>query len=278
MRRPAVAGMFYELDPEDLKRRIEWCFRHPLGPGAVPKIEKGPRNIVGLVCPHAGYMYSGPVAAWSYKALAENGRPELFVIIGPNHTGYGAAISIMTSGVWSTPLGNAIIDEIFAKEILDYAEIAEEDIDAHISEHSIEVQLPFLQYLYGEVRFVPICMMLQTYEAALKLGEAIAKASEGRDVVIIASTDLTHYEPHEMAREKDEAVIRQIVNLNAKDMMDLVYRRGISMCGPGPVATAIIACKRLGAEKAVKLKYATSGDVTGDYGSVVGYASIAIYR
>ncbi len=278
VRTPAVAGMFYESNPEDLKHRIEWCFKHKLGPGSIPEVKEGPRKIIGLICPHAGYMYSGPVAAWSYKALAEDGRPECFIILGPNHTGYGATISIMTEGKWSTPLGEAEIDSSIAKRILEYSKIAEEDDYAHLSEHSIEVQLPFLQYLYGDVNFVPICMMLQTYDIALELGEAISKAVADKDVVIIASTDFTHYEPHSSAYEKDNAVIECIVNLDAKKMIDLVYRRGISMCGPGPVATTIIASKMLGATKAIKMKYATSGDITGDYYSVVGYASIAILR
>ncbi|RLE55762.1 MAG: hypothetical protein DRJ26_00335 [Candidatus Methanomethylicota archaeon] len=278
VRSPAVAGMFYESHPESLKRRIDWCFTHNLGPGSIPEVSDGPRSIVGLVCPHAGYMYSGPVAAWSYHALARDGKPECFVILGPNHTGVGAAVSIMTSGRWRTPLGDVEVDSDLAESILKYAEVVEEDFYAHLSEHSIEVQLPFLQYLYGEVKFVPICMMLQNYDVASKVGQAIARAAADRDVVVIASTDFTHYEPQQIALENDEAVIRRILELDPEGVFEGVYRRNVSMCGPGPVVSMLVACRQLGASRALKLKYATSGDITGDYIAVVGYASIAIYR
>lgn len=279
VRSPVVAGMFYEFNPEALRRRIEWCFKHKIGPGEIPRpVVDGPRSIVGLVCPHAGYMYSGPVAAWSYYALARDGKPDCFIILGPNHTGAGAAISIMTEGKWRTPLGDVVIDSSLAELILKYGEIIEEDEYAHLSEHSIEVQLPFLQYLYGDFSFVPICMMLQNYDAAVKIGRAIARAVAGRDVVVIASTDFSHYEPHEIAFKNDSAVIDEILKLDAKGMMDVVFRRRVSMCGPGPTAVALIACKLLGAKRVEKLKYSTSGDVSGNYHAVVGYASIAIYR
>jgi len=278
VRSPAVAGMFYESSPEALRSRIEWCFKHGLGPGSTPKLSDGPRRIIGLVCPHAGYMYSGPIAAWSYHALAEDGRPDCFVILGPNHSGVGAAVSIMTSGMWRTPFGDAEVDSELSESILKHAEVIEDDDYAHLSEHSIEVQLPFLQYLYGKVKFVPICMMLQTYEVAAKVGQAIAKAAADRDVVVIASTDFTHYAPQRIANENDEAVIGRILELDPKGVIDVVYRRNVSMCGPGPVMAMLVACKLLGASGASKLKYATSGDITGSYHAVVGYASIAVYR
>lgn len=279
VRSPVVAGMFYESDSGALRRRIEWCFRHRIGPGNIPKpVVDGPRRILGLVCPHAGYMYSGPVAAWSYHALANDGRPDCFIILGPNHTGAGAAVSIMTEGRWLTPLGEVEVDSDLAKSILRIAEVVEDDEYAHLSEHSIEVQLPFLQYLFSDFSFVPICMMLQNYSVALRVGEAIAEAASNRDVVIIASTDFSHYVPRSVAYKDDSAVIDRILKLDAKGTMDIALRRRVSMCGPGPTAATLIACKLLGARRAEKLKYSTSGDITGDYDAVVGYASIAIYR
>lgn len=278
VRRPAVAGYFYEADHETLRARIEHCFLSKLGPGRLPSVaEDGPRRIKGLVVPHAGYMYSGPVAAYAYLALAEDGVPDTVVIIGPNHTGLGAGISIMVEGSWRTPLGDVEIDSELAKAVQQRSELIAVDEEAHLNEHSIEVQLPFLAYLYGKrVRFVPICMMIQAYEACVDVGRAVASASRGRNVVVVASSDFTHYESQASAEAKDKLAIERIERLDPKGLLDVVESRGISMCGPGPVAAMLIAASQLGAASAKLLKYATSGDVTRDYSSVVGYSSIIV--
>jgi AmmeMemoRadiSam system protein B len=277
-RRPAVAGYFYEADPEALKARIERCFLSKLGPGRLPseRAEK-PRRIKGLVVPHAGYMYSGPVAAHAYLAMAEDGIPETVVIIGPNHTGLGAGVSIMVEGSWSTPLGAVPIDSELAKAIQEAGSLIAVDEEAHLNEHSIEVQLPFLLHVAKRpFKLVPICMMLQAYEACLDVGEAIASAARGRDVVVIASSDFTHYESQRSAEVKDGKAIEAIERLDPRGLLEVVEAESISMCGPGPVAAMLVASTSMGATSAKLLKYATSGDVTHDYSAVVGYASIVV--
>jgi len=280
IRYPAVAGLFYEGDSETLKKRIEWCFKHELGPGSIPSInEQGERNIIGLVCPHAGYVYSGPIAAHSYAELAKDGIPDVVVILGPNHTGLGSGVSIVDSGYWRTPLGNVEINSEVARRIVRNSDIVAVDELAHLQEHSIEVQLPLLQYIYGDrFSFVPICMMLQMRDVCVEVGNAIAKAVEYENAVIIASTDLTHYEPHDRACNKDVKVLKAIEALDPDLMLKLVDSLPVSMCGPGPVASMLYAVKKLGAKKATILKYATSGDVTGDKYSVVGYGSVKVEK
>ncbi|RLF24207.1 MAG: hypothetical protein DRN15_03560 [Thermoprotei archaeon] len=279
-RPPAVAGAFYEGTPESLRRQIEECFLHPLGPGALPKVNReGPRRIIGLICPHAGYMYSGPVAAHAYHALASDGVPDVVVVLGPNHYGIGSPLAIMNQGHWETPLGEVSIDEDVANAIVEYSGIIEVDDVAHMREHSIEVQLPFLQYLYGDsFRFVPITMLMQDLESSRIVGRAIAKAIEDLNAVIIASTDFTHYEPQENAERKDQEAIKRILALDPEGLVSVVNNLAISMCGVGPVIAMLTACKELGATTCVLLKYATSGDVTGDYTSVVGYGALSVLK
>jgi len=280
IRRPSQAGMFYAGNPEDLKKQIEECFLHKLGPGKIPKVvEDGPRKIVGLICPHAGYMYSGPVAAHAYHRLALDGKPEVFVIMGPNHMGYGSAIALMNEGVWRTPLGDIEIDYETASRILRVSELIDIDETAHKYEHSIEVQLPFLQYLYGsEFRFVPIVFLMQDLKSSREVGKALAKALEGRNAVIIASTDMTHYEPHEQASRKDKLALSAVEKMNEEEFYSIIESYRVSACGYGPVAALIVASRLLGAKKAEILCYKTSGDVVGDYSSVVGYASACFTR
>lgn len=278
IRKEAVAGYFYEANPALLKKRVENCFLDFLGPGRLPKVrEDGPRKVKGLVIPHAGLMYSGPVAAHAYLALAEDGVPETIVFIGPNHTGLGTGVSIVIEGYWRSPLGKVEVDSKLALDVQKASSLIVVDEEAHLSEHSIEVQLPFLTYLYEDrVKIVPICMMLQSYDVCLDVGKAISKAAYNKNVVIAATSDFTHYESQKSAEAKDRRAIEAISKMDARGLMEVVDRHNISMCGPGPVASMIIACIGLGASKAELLKYATSGDVTKDYSAVVGYASIAI--
>jgi hypothetical protein len=275
MRKPVVSGMFYAGTPEGLKEQIEWCYEHELGPGSIPQVNgEGPREIVAVVVPHAGYYYSGPVAAHAYKELASDGIFDTAVILGPNHTGYGSLVSVWTENSWKTPLGEVKIDEKLAKNLL--GEVIKADKAAHRYEHSIEVQLPWLQHLYEKLEIVPIAMLAQDIETAREVGKAISKASN--NIIVIASSDFTHYEPHSIATEKDKAMIEAILNLDEEELYKRRELLNNTMCGFGPVASAIVAAKEMGAKTANLLKYATSGDTTGDFSQVVGYGSIVVRR
>ena len=280
VRLPCQAGAFYAGSPNALQKQITECFTHRLGPGRTPEIPEKPlERLVALVCPHAGYMYSGPVAAHAYYQLSLEGKPDTVIIMGPNHTGLGSAISMMSEGVWRTPLGDVEIDTELAKRILGVSEIIDVDDYAHKFEHSIEVQLPFLQYLFGSsFKFIPICFRMQDLESSREVGENIAEAVSKRNILLIASTDMTHYENQKTAERKDRTVIEAITKLDEDELYRRVEGLGVSMCGYGPTAAAIVASKRLGAVRAELLQYKTSGDITGDYSAVVGYASITISK
>jgi MEMO1 family protein len=276
VRKPAVAGTFYAATRDGVEGQLEWCYQHRLGPGVVPEVDPaGPREIVALVAPHAGYMASGPVAAHVYHALARDGLVDTAVIVGPNHTGYGTAVSVWVSGAWTTPLGDARVDEDGARQLV--GGVVRADESAHIYEHSVEVQVPWLQHLYGPaVRIVPVAMLAQDHATATELGAAMAKLKG--NVVIIASTDFTHYEPQESAARKDTSVIEAIESLDSAEMYHRLGEQACSMCGYGPVAAVIHAAKLRGATRTQLLKYATSCDVVGDYSRVVGYAAVALMK
>ncbi len=276
VRKPAVAGTFYAATRDGVLGQLEWSYQHRLGPGEMPEVDAaGTRDIVGLIAPHAGYMASGPVAAHAYGALARDGIVDTAVIVGPNHTGYGNAISVWVSGAWSTPLGNARVDEVSARQLV--GGIVRADESAHIYEHSVEVQVPWLQHLYGDsVRIVPVAMLAQDLKSAEELGSALAELQG--NVVLIASTDFTHYEPQASAMHKDATVIEAIRSLDSSEMYRRLGEEACSMCGYGPVAAVVHAAKLRGAVRTELLAYATSGDVIGDYSRVVGYASIALLR
>lgn len=286
IRRPAVAGMFYDGTEPALRQSITDCFLSPLGPRSLPhSVGRGERRVVGLVCPHAGYVYSGPAAAHSYSVLAEDGIPEVAVILGPNHHGLGEIVAVSVADKWETPLGLVEVDVPTARAIIEYSAYAREDELAHLREHSIEVQIPFLQYIaavaQSSIRIVPIAIGHMSYPSSrmlvADLGPAIAEALVDRDAVIIASTDLTHYESKARAQFKDNLAIEQILNLDADGLLRVVEENSISMCGATGTAVMLAACKTLGATSARRLAYYTSGDVTGDTRQVVGYASVAIF-
>ncbi len=279
VRRPYVAGSFYSREPQRLRREIEGSFRHKLGPGKLPVKGEKPRTITAIVCPHAGYIYSGHVAAYSYLALSEEKAPDTAVILCPNHTGLGSAVSLMGEGAWETPLGRVTIDEELSRAIFKTSGIIDYDESAHKYEHSIEVQLPFIQYIYGSaVSLVPICMGFQDLETSKNVGEAVAEATRGKNVVVIASTDMTHQEPQESAYRKDHLVLAELERLDEEGVQNAVSKNHMTMCGYGPVSAAIVASKILGANAAEILSYHTSGDITGDRGAVVGYASAKLTR
>jgi len=270
-RHPAVAGQFYPGSEKQARAEIENAFRSPLGPGEIPEVASdGERSIVGAVVPHAGWMFSGPVAAHVYAALARDGFPETFIIIGPSHHGIGTPVA-MTTEDFDTPLGTATVDREIAGRL---GWLVADDPVPHRYEHSIEVQLPFLQYLAGDVQFVPIAMAAQDYETAAEVANELRAAIGAKDVVIIASSDFSHYIPAEAARQQDRAVIDQILAMNAPAIYDTVVRRDVSMCGYGPVMAMMLAC---GGKRAELLKYATSGDVS-PMREVVGYAGMVVRR
>jgi len=281
-RTPVVAGQFYEGTRAGLMRSIEKCFLADLGPGSLP--EKNPNRIgriSGLVCPHAGYMYSGMAAAHAFGALAQDGIPDTAVLLGPNHYGLGAGVAISPDEVWVTPLGPLQADKEAIERILNLSKYAELDELGHMREHSLEVQLPFLQYIGGtDTKIVPITIAHLNEDDALKLiddlGTAIAKALECKSAVVIASTDFTHYEPKSTAEARDALAIEQISKLDGKGLIRTVYSKSITMCGVVGTAVMLEACKRLGANSAQKLTYYTSGDITGDTTQVVGYGALSI--
>jgi hypothetical protein len=281
-RSPSVSGTFYESTPSSLRERLKWCFLDKVGPGKLPEVpeksSKG-REIISIVSPHAGYVYSGPVAAHGYYQLSLEPAPDLVVIIGPNHTGMGAGVSVWPGGNWKTPLGNLSVDSDSARALCE-AGVAEGDDQAHLEEHSIEVQLPFLQFVYGNKPFkiLPVCMLLQDHETACDLGRALSQILTGKSALIVASTDFTHYEPYREAYEKDERISKAIIAMDSRRLFETVARGGLSMCGPGPVMVAIEAAKGLGASECEKLCYATSGDTSGSKDQVVGYGSFLMRK
>jgi AmmeMemoRadiSam system protein B len=280
IRHPRVAGPFYEGNAESLKAQIENCFLQELGPKKRPKVnEKGPREILGLVCPHAGYMFSGAVAANAYYELASDGKPETVVILGPNHTGYGSALALVNEGFWRTPLGDVEIDAETANRVVQETRVVDVDELAHRFEHSIEVQLPFLQYLYGsEFKFVPICFQMQDLSSSVEVGKALVEVLASKNAVVIASSDMTHYEPQANAATKDLAALKAVEAMDEKLFYSIIESRNVTACGYGPIAAMITAAKGLGAKEAKLLCYKSSGDVTGDYSSVVGYAAVCFKK
>jgi len=273
VRTPAVAGMFYPKTQKELKSTIRDCFLHSYGPGKLPPSSHNGK-IIGIICPHAGYMYSGPIAANSYYAISSQ-QPDLVVIIGPNHWGVGCNIATMKEAVWKTPLGDIEVDSQAAVEINKASKIIELDLFSHTRDHSLEVQLPMLQEVYShKFKILPIIMIDQNYNSAKEVGQAIAKIANNKKIVIIGSSDFTHYEENSFAHKQDMALIEPILTMDVDRFYRILQENQVSACGYGAIASTIIACKELGASKGTLERYATSGDITGEKNSVVGYASI----
>jgi AmmeMemoRadiSam system protein B len=277
IRRPAVAGAFYAAVSDELRNQIIDCFTHPLGPGRLPK-SKNKSNIISVICPHAGYMYSGPAAAHSFLALGEQSIPETVVIIGPNHTGWGTPVSVMNEGQWETPLGKVPIDTELANLIIDSFNLAKSDETAFIREHSLEVQLPFLQYIYPKFKLVPICMGYQDLQTSTELGRTLYNISKGKEIIVIASSDLTHQESKDSANKKDKHVLDSIIDLDEIKLQESVKRYKITTCGYGPISATLVYSKLKNAKKADVLTYYTSGDILGDNRAVVGYTAVKILK
>ena len=271
-RKPVVSGVFYSDNLMALRSQIEKLFLSPIGPGQLPDFPtKNIQKSFGLVLPHAGYVYSGSVSAWGIWELAKRGKPETILLIGPSHTGMGKPISIWNSGSWETPFGNIEVDAELADLLLSRYDYASADSEGHLGEHSLEVHIPMLQYIYGrDFRILPIAMMDQRKETALDLGEQFSYLKTLKPLLIIASTDLNHYEPENVTRRKDQEVIDAIASMNVEHLYSVISELNISMCGFGPTAALMSS----GDWKPKLLKHATSGEISGDYERVVGYVSM----
>jgi hypothetical protein len=266
IRRPAVAGQFYSGSPDELRSHVKSLI------GDIPeeKVEA-----IGLVSPHAGLIYSGKVAGAVFSRIK---GPKTFIIIGPNHTGLGKPVSIMSSGKWQIPTGEIEIDNELSIKIMKKTEVISEDSLAHSMEHSLEVQLPFINYLFTNVKIVPIVMMADSIEICKEVGEAVASAIGDTEypVTVVASSDMSHYVSDSVARRLDQKAIDRIIELDPEGLYRTVKKDGISMCGVIPVTTMLFAALSLGAKKAELIKYMTSAEVSGDFNYVVGYAGVIV--
>ncbi len=282
IREARYAGSWYDGSESKLKATLKNFFESDdRGPKKSPIInEKGSRNILGIVSPHAGYIYSGAIAAHSYAEVALDGKPDLFIVIGIDHRGAGSApASIQIEGGWKTPLGTVNINNTIASKILEKSNKILNSPGAHRMEHSLELQVPFIQYIYGnDVEIIPIMISSGSLSIFQDVGNAIAEGCKGENVVLIASTDFTHMEPAEDAKKQDEKAIKAILKLDEQLLYDTVKNHRISMCGYGSTSTVIAASKKLGAKNAILLKYGHSGEVSGDNYQVVGYGSIKLTK
>jgi len=269
IRRPAVAGSFYPLDKERLNNLLKKCFEG---------IDQKSENIISAIVPHAGMIYSGKVAAYAYSKIKKSN----FIILGTSHSIIGPKFGIMKEGIWATPLGKIEIDKDMSEKLLEKCTLLKYDILSHEQEHSIEIQLPFLQYKFGnDFKFVPINIKseyptTEFLEECKIIGKSIAKLIKNKNWIIIASSDFSHYIPKKYAELIDKYIIDSILKLNEKEFFSRLSEKNASVCGFGSIAIAIVASKELGAKKGELLKYSTSAEVTGDERSVVGYGSIII--
>ena len=265
IRQPAVAGQFYTGDGTKLTAELE-----TLVPVAAVR-----EKVAGVVAPHAGYIYSGAVAGSVYGRIE---IPATVVILGPNHHGFGVAAALYPAGEWLTPLGTVPLNPRLAALVVKHSPLVEEDSTAHHYEHSLEVQVPFLQFLRPDVTIVPLCLGFNDYARCLSLGQGIAAAIReyGEETLIVASSDMTHYESAASARAKDDLAIREILDLNPEGLLKVCRSERITMCGVVPAAVMLVAALELGATRAELIRYATSGDVTGDNRQVVGYAALTV--
>jgi AmmeMemoRadiSam system protein B len=269
LRRPAVAGRFYPRDPEDLRAEVQSYLSQERGN------TRSPVRAIGCIAPHAGYMYSGHVAGAVFARIE---IPRLCIVLCPNHTGIGQPLAIVSDGAWETPLGEVPIATALATALKQRFPALQEDTAAHRAEHAAEVELPFLQLLQPELSIVPIALGTRRFEILDQLGSAIADvvAAQSEPVLIIASSDMNHYEPDAVTRVKDHRAIERILTLDPQGLHEVVTQQEISMCGLGPAVAMLTAARQLGAKSAELVKYATSGDISGDRNMVVGYAGVIV--
>jgi hypothetical protein len=267
IRLPAVAGRFYPSEPEALRHEVLACLSE------TPN--QKPLRALACIAPHAGYMYSGHVAGAVFAALE---IPPLCLVLCPNHTGIGPPLAIISEGAWETPLGNVPVASGFAAALKQRYPLLREDSSAHRGEHAIEVELPFLQIRQPRLKLVPVALGTGKFDALEQLGDAIADviAAHNESVLIVASSDMNHYESDAITRVKDQLAIAPILALDPRALYDVVTQRQISMCGFGPALAMLTAARKLGATSAKLIKYATSGDISGDRDLVVGYAGVIV--
>jgi AmmeMemoRadiSam system protein B len=280
---PAVAGMFYPDNATELRALIEQSFLNQrFGPGRIATSttstsKQDRKKIYGIVSPHAGYIYSGAVAANGFYEVASVNFGDV-IMVGPNHYGIGSWVAAMKEGTWETPLGDVQVNSQMAEEIRRRSTALDFDDYAHSRDHCLEVQLPFLQCIKQDFKIVPVVLVSQNRDIALELGSAISQTIMETNTLdstlLLASSDFTHYEPNSEAHKKDAELIKTILSLDVNRFYTILERMNISACGYGAIATMMVAAKNLGATRGELLKYATSGDVTGDVSAVVGYSSI----
>jgi MEMO1 family protein len=266
IREPAVAGQFYDANPKKLRENIQSFFSP----------NESLLDAKGILVPHAGYMYSGAIAGAVYSAVR---LPSRFIILGPNHTGRGVALSLYPKGQWRTPLGLAGIDEELHRRVAQECSLLVEDQAAHVREHALEVQLPFLQTALNESPgFVAICVGTADYSALEALGHALARVvqSIAEPVLLIVSSDMSHYEPADIAAAQDGLAIEKMLAIDPQGLYRTILEKDVSMCGFAPAVSLLTACRDLGASEGKLIRYANSGDVSGDQEHVVGYAGIAL--
>ena len=272
IREPVVSGQFYPDNKKDLEKMIQDCIVHKFGPKN--QIKNSNEKIYGVICPHAGYEYSGPTACHSFCSVASQ-NPELVIIVGPNHYGVGQNVATMSNVSWKTPLGTVLVNSEYSEEISNTSKFIKIDNYSHSRDHSLEVQIPMLQHLFSEkFQIVPIILLEQNLEAAIDVGNAISKIAKKKNTLIIGSSDFTHYEENSFAYLQDEALIEPILEMNVEKFYHILYEKRVTACGFGAIASTMIACKNLGATRGELLSYTTSGDISGDKDSVVGYAAI----
>ena len=270
LRHAAVAGRFYPGDPDDLRTEARGYLSQ------ATSMNQAPVRALGCIAPHAGYMYSGHVAG---AVFARMEVPKRCLVLCPNHTGMGRALAIMSEGGWQTPLGDVPIDTELAQALKERFPALQEDSAAHRAEHAAEVELPFLLLRQPELRFVPIALGTGQFEILEQLGKALADviAAQSDPILIVASSDMNHYEADALTRVKDHRAIERILTLDPRGLFDVVTQQNISMCGFGPAVAMLTAARQLGAKSAELVKYATSGDISGDRNRVVGYAGVVVF-
>jgi AmmeMemoRadiSam system protein B len=270
IRRSVIAGSWYPGDAQVLKADIERFFSH-----VADKDAHG--DIVGLIAPHAGYMYSGQVAAHAYQQIRGK-KFDAVIVVGPSHRAYFHGVSVYNRGGYETPLGVVPVDASLADSIMEHSEIVSCDEAAHVQEHSVEIQLPFLQIALGEFKFVPLVMGDQSRQACELLAECIYQSIRNQNVLVVASSDLSHFHSYDKAIKIDQLLLSHVKNMDEQSLLRDLEDDRCEACGGGPMASTIMVSKKKGAENAALLKYANSGDVTGDNKSVVGYAAVGFYK
>lgn len=271
LRHAAVAGRFYPADPDDLRAEVRTYLSQATAANHAPV------RALGCIAPHAGYMYSGHVAG---AVFARVEVPKRCIVLCPNHTGVGHALAIMSDGAWQTPLGDVPVDTELATALKQRLPALQEDSAAHRAEHAIEVELPFLLLRQPGLSFVPIALGTRHFDMLEKLGKAVAEvlstSAQHDPILIVASSDMNHYESDAVTRAKDHRAIERILSLDPRGLFDVVTQQNISMCGLGPAVAMLTAVRQLGAKSAELVKYATSGDISGDRNMVVGYAGVVV--